>query len=178
MFHAWPRLYLELAAKLGSLKSHSGRTGFEGMTEAWRAAESWPLVRCSLNSCGKAQVWRAHAERLKLEWRSYWWSAAQLQYNPQQDGDASTMGRAPRTAALEWILPHVRRQAVCAAAGGAGEVTHALWKVPEEHEWIPDSWALLPSDCDCSFPLEVRTSLIYFTEAHSWDFWVLKRVNF
>lgn len=56
MFHAWPRLYLELAAKLGSLKSHSGRTGFEGMTEAWRAAESWPLVRCSLNSCGKAQV--------------------------------------------------------------------------------------------------------------------------
>lgn len=45
MFYAWPRLSLELAAKLGSLKTHSGRTGFEGMTETWRAAESWPLVK-------------------------------------------------------------------------------------------------------------------------------------
>lgn len=139
----------------------------------WKHGEQLSLGhrwRCSLNSCRKAQVWRAHAEKLKLECRrSYWWSTAQLQYNPQQDGDASTTGRAPSTAALEWILPHVRGQAVCAAVSGAGEVTHALWRIPEEHEWIPDSWALVPSDCDCSFPLEVRKSLVYFTEAHSWE---------
>ena len=37
---------------------------------------------------------------------------------------------------MELSLPEPRNQAVCAAEGGAGEVTQAPWKNPEDREWI------------------------------------------
>ena len=71
---------------------------------------------------------------------------------------------------MEWIQPEPRRQDVCAAEGRAGEMTQALWRSPEDREWIPDIGQLefdFAFDCDCAlifFPLEGRK---YFSEVHS-----------
>jgi hypothetical protein len=52
----------------------------------------------------------------------------------------------------------------------AGEVMAALWRSPEDHEWIPDiGWLEFDFDfnCDCAlifFPLERRK---YFSGAYS-----------
>lgn len=39
---------------------------------------------------------------------------------------------------VEWNRPQPSSQTVCAGQGGAGEVTQAFWRIPEDPEWIPD----------------------------------------
>lgn len=65
-------------------------------------------------------------------------------------------------AAMEWSQHELSRQGVCAAEGGAGAVTQALWGSPEDREWSSDtgywvlkSWSLvlLWFDCDCALVL-------------------------
>ncbi|CAO2633829.1 hypothetical protein LEMLEM_LOCUS22385 [Lemmus lemmus] len=52
----------------------------------------------------------------------------------QTFGDASTMGPPPKTAsAAERSWPELRRQAVC-VEHGAGEMTQAPWRSPEDCE--------------------------------------------
>ena len=53
-----PRLYLVLAAELGSV-SLPGGTGFEGMRGSWRAAEAWHCERS-----GEAAEELFHQEQL------------------------------------------------------------------------------------------------------------------
>lgn len=66
-------------------------------------------------------------------------SEAHWQPRPQHFGDARSMERPLRTvAALVWSRPELRRQAVCAAEGGAREVTQELWRSLRA-EWIPDA---------------------------------------
>lgn len=54
-------------------------------------------------------------------------SAAQVQPETPHFGDVSAVGGPPRTrAALERSQPELRRQALCATAGGGRKVTQAL----------------------------------------------------
>lgn len=58
---------------------------------------------------------------------------------PQNVGDVSNIGWAPRiTAVLRWSRPEPRREAVCLAEGRAWEETWALWRSPEDCEWITE----------------------------------------
>ena len=47
-------------------------------------------------------------------------------------------------ATVEWSQPEPRRQAVCVAEGGAGEVTQVLWRSPEgmsgSFHWTVGIW--------------------------------------
>lgn len=86
-------------------------------------------------------------------------------------GDASTIWYPPKTSAVvKWNQSEPRRvftepKEVCTADGRASEVTQALWRNPEDCEWVPvissgviytESLVLLFSDCDCLLPLEGR----------------------
>lgn len=65
-------------------------------------------------------------------------SEAHWQPRPQHFGDARSVERPPRTtAAVAWSRPELR-QAMCAAEGGAREVTQELWR-SLRGEWIPDA---------------------------------------
>ena len=123
--------------------SHPGGSGFEGIKGSWRAAEVWHCERPGEAIGGGAASVAVEDPGLKggmqkkLRFgtmkRAYE-SATQLQQRNPHSGDAGTMGRAPRTvAAIERSQLESRRQAVC-EEGGAGEVTQALPRSPDNCE--------------------------------------------
>lgn len=86
MFQTWPKLYLVLAAELGSCKSHPEGAGFEVVKGSWGAAEAWQCV-AGLESPKRAQ------KKLLVKVQPV------AVRNLSSFGDASTTGRPQRRAA-------------------------------------------------------------------------------
>ena len=71
VFQRQPKLYLVLAVKLGSVKSHPGGPGFEGMKGSWRAAEAWHCERPGVGFGEEASSVSIRSVGLKGSWREF-----------------------------------------------------------------------------------------------------------
>jgi hypothetical protein len=169
---------------------------YEGLME--RAAKTVrsqkrPLVELQPQKQVKAQEWRDY-EKLRLGTMKRTQERLVVKIQPSYSRDASIMGWTwGRAAAVEWTLAELRRQAVCAAEGGAREVRRGLWRSPAGHKWIPDpghgdiySWSLVFFYLTLSVPWfsppEVKSNLfVDFTGPHSWEklvflgLWIFKK---
>ena len=164
-------------------KSHLGGTGFEGMKESWRAAETLgtvrghrrPLVKVQPQLQLMAQYLKESclgAEACHHEERAYERLLVKPNYSRSQQcfGDASAIRWPPRTAAVvEYRQLEPRRQAVC-YKGQSWKSDPSPWRSPEDHELDPRHWTigvwvlLLVVTVPWCFPLEGRK---YFSGAHS-----------
>ena len=137
MFHRRPRLCLVLAAGWheGVMESSWGLALWEARKGHW-----W---RCSLSGSRRTRTDRF----MERSWgfvpwrqpmRDYWWK-----YSPVAARDL-TFWRCQYLVITtkKWSQLEPRRQVVFTAVGRAGKATQAIYRIPEDCEWISDNGTL------------------------------------
>ncbi|XP_051033225.1 zinc finger protein 120-like [Phodopus roborovskii] len=97
------------------------------------------------NQCGKAFARKSHLqyhERIHTREKSHEphkrGKALHRKQRHHRFGGTGTMGCPPKpSAVVKWNQPEPRQEVVCTAEASASEVTQALWRSPEDCEWLP-----------------------------------------